>query len=138
MINIFTDGACSGNGTPTSKAGIGVVIEWNNTLPDIVSKFYGIGKSNNEAEYGALLEALQQIKDKNIKSCVIKSDSNLMVNQVNGKFRCKDAKLILLKDKAESRMRWLKDRGFQISLEYIPREFNLADNPAKKGCFLSE
>jgi ribonuclease HI len=73
------------------------------------------------------------IKDEVIKDAVIKSDSNLMVNQVNGKWKCKDSSLQVLCFKAQKRIDWLKSHGYKVELEYIPREFNLADEPAKLG-----
>jgi ribonuclease HI len=131
-IRIFTDGACTGNGTPNQIAGIGVVVEWQGIKPLILSKYLG-NKSNNEAEYAALIEALQIIKDENIKDVIIHSDSNLMVNQVNGNWKCRNASLQSLKDKAQNRINWLKNNGFKVELVYIPRELNLADTPAKEG-----
>jgi ribonuclease HI len=129
MIRIFTDGAAQPN--PGSK-GIGVVVEWQGTAPTIVSKHTGIG-TNNEAEYEALIEALQVIRDEQIMKVQINSDSNLMVNQVNGNWKCKDHKLSQLCFKAQKRIEWLKERNYEIELIYTRREFNLADEPAKRG-----
>jgi ribonuclease HI len=136
-IRIFTDGACTGNGTPNQKAGVGVVIEWQGKTPLILSK--GIGnRSNNEAEYEGLLESLLLIRDENIKDAIIHSDSNLMVQQVNKVWKCKDDKLKYLLSKAHKRLEWLKNEGFKVELIYIPRELNLADKPAKQGKSLEE
>jgi ribonuclease HI len=137
MINIYCDGACTGNGTPEQKAGLGIVVEWQGKKPSIYS-IGGGNKTNNEAEYNGLLETLKVIKENDIKVCTIKSDSNLMVNQVNANWQCRDAKLLPLLKKAWGRMDWLKENGFNVRLEYIPREFNLADNPAKRGKDLKE
>jgi ribonuclease HI len=136
-INIFCDGACTGNGGNNQKAGIGVVIEWQGKKPLILSK--GIGdRTNNEAEYEGLIEALQIIRDENIKDVKIHSDSNLMVQQVNGNWQCRDIKLKPLLFKAQKRIEWLKNNKHNIELVYIPRELNLADNPAKNGKGLKE
>lgn len=128
-IRVFTDGACQPN--PGHK-GLGVVVEWQGKKPYILSKYAGEG-TNNEAEYEALLEALQIIRDEHIKDSIIHSDSNLMVNQVNGNWACRDAKLKPLQFKAQKRIEWLKENGFKVELIYIPRELNLADEPAKLG-----
>jgi ribonuclease HI len=132
MIRIFTDGACQPN---PGHMGIGVLIEWGNKLPTIIS-YYGGEGTNNIAEYMALLEALKQINDNDIRVVVIKSDSNLMVSQVNGKWKCNDQALKEKCNLAQNRIKDLKSKGFSITLEYIPREFNVADTPAKKGCSL--
>lgn len=133
MIRVFTDGACQPN--PGNK-GIGVVIEWQNSAPEIISKGTGFG-SNNQAEYEALLEALMQIRDKKIMKVEINSDSNLMVNQVNGNWACKDKQLRELCTLAQRRIDWLIQNGYDVKLVYIRREFNLADNPAKNGVSLN-
>lgn len=128
-VRIFTDGACSPN---PGAMGVGIVIEMKKSTPKIISKYIGKG-TNNIAEYSALLEALQFVKDKEIKSVEINSDSNLMVQQVNGKWQCRDITLKELCNKAQNRIKWLQDKNYQITLNYIPRQLNLADTPAKNG-----
>jgi ribonuclease HI len=129
MIRVFTDGATQPN---PGHMGIGVVIEWQGTTPTIISKYIGEG-TNNIAEYSALLEALQVIRNEQIMKVQINSDSNLMVNQVNGNWKCKDTNLKKLCDKAQARISWLKENNYEVELVYIPRKFNLADEPAKRG-----
>lgn len=114
------------------KMGVGIVIEWQSTAPEIISNYIGEG-TNNVAEYTALIDALMLIRDKTIMDVIIHSDSNLMVNQVNGNWKCKDVNLKQLCFKAQKRIEWLKERGYKIELKYIPRELNLADEPAKLG-----
>lgn len=129
-VRIFTDGACSPN---PGMMGIGVVVEWKTQEPMIISKYAGEG-TNNIAEYEALLYALWIIYSHQIKDVEINSDSDLMVNQVNGNWRCKDKKLKKLCDEAQEKIDYLINRlDFKINLIYTPREFNLADTPAKNG-----
>jgi len=132
MINIYIDGACAANGSEDAKMGIGVVIEWQEGQPLILSKFGGHG-TNNIAEYSALNEALILIHKHEIKSAKILSDSNLVVSQVTGKWKCKDSKLIPLCDLACRRIADLSNKGYEIKVEYIPRIMNIADTPAKNG-----
>lgn len=132
-MRIFTDGACQPN---PGQMGIGVVVEWQGTNPEIISKGIGHG-TNNIAEYTALLEALQFIKDNSIRVAEINSDSNLMVNQVNGSWRCKDSTLLKLCEKAQKRIKYLNNNNHKVELVYIRREFNLADKPAKDGVSLN-
>jgi len=129
-IRIFTDGACSPN---PGNMGIGVVVEWQGkTPPTIISEYAGKG-TNNIAEYTALNEALLYIYQQTIKNCVIHSDSKLMVNQVNGNWKCKDSTLLPLCIKAQERIKWLRKNLFNVELVYIKRDLNLADEPAKQG-----
>ncbi len=86
-------------------------------------------RTNNEAEYYALLKALELIAEKatgkvpgNIGEAVVRSDSKLVVNQVNGEWRVEDEKLIELSEKARD---LIEDLG-SIRLEWVPREENLA------------
>jgi ribonuclease HI len=136
-INLFTDGACTGNGTKEQKAGLGIVIEWQGKKPSVYS-IGGGNITNNEAEYSALLKSLVIIKEEQLMDTTIHSDSNLMVQQINGNWKCKDEKLKPLLKTANNRIEWLKERGYKVEVVYIPRELNLADKPAKNGKSLKE
>src|SRR3989344_808966 len=87
---VHTDGGSRGNPGP---AAIGVVIC---NEKDQVLKEYGeyIGETtNNEAEYRAVISALQKIKSQwgkeNAKKSVVKvyADSELLVKQLNGQYK---------------------------------------------------
>ncbi len=99
---IHTDGGSRGN---PGQAGIGVVIESIvNGQRSIVTKFgkrIGI-KTNNEAEYMAVIEALGEVLRKKITKVDgidFVLDSLLVVNQLNGSYKVKQAHLqeLLLK-----------------------------------------
>jgi len=90
-------------------------------------------RTNNEAEYHALLKALAFIADKwaektigripgSIGEILIRSDSKLVVNQVSGEWQVEDPKLIELSTKARDSIRKLGS----IRLVWVPREENLA------------
>ena len=75
MLEVFTDGACSNNGKPNAKAGIGVYFskdDKRNTSKRVIGK-----QSNNTAELSAVLEVFI-ILENEIKSgeeIIIYSDS---------------------------------------------------------------
>ena len=50
--------------------------------------------SNNEAEYGALLSRLRVVSDLGGKEVEIYSDSQLVINQVQGSFEAKDPQMM--------------------------------------------
>ena len=90
-------------------------------------------RTNNEAEYYALLKALalaaEQWADKatgkvpgGVGGILIRSDSQLVVNQVNGEWRVEDSKLIELSEEARDSIRTLES----VRLEWVPREENYA------------
>src|SRR2546428_4921921 len=65
-------------------------------------------RTNNEAEYYALLKALELIAEKttgkgrgNIGEALVRSDSKLVVNQVNGEWRGEEEKHIVLRNNAK-------------------------------------
>ena len=89
-IIIYTDGGSRGNPGP---AGIGVVIL--NEKNQVIKKYSEyLGKAtNNEAEYQAVVFALKKVKalfgKKKIRTfnIEVKSDSELLINQLNGKYK---------------------------------------------------
>lgn len=89
-IIIYTDGGSRGN---PGKSAIGVVIK-----DRTYSKYLGI-KTNNEAEYEAIIFALKKIKQilGNKKSkemeLEIRFDSKLVANQLNGNYKIKEQRL---------------------------------------------
>lgn len=126
-IYVYTDGGSRNN---PGQAAIGfVVIDESNDLVYQSSKAIGIA-TNNVAEYRGLIEAVQWLKDnKNkldlVSKVVFRSDSELVVKQLTGKYRIKDNKLKPLAAEAVS---LLKQLGTIYSFELIPREKNkLAD-----------
>ena len=58
------------------------------------------GKTNNEAEYQILIACLEAVKRSNLEGVEIASDSRLVVEQVNGKWKIKAENLIELRNVA--------------------------------------
>lgn len=81
---VFTDGACSHNGTKHAKAGYAVVWPYNRDL-DSSKRLIGMDQTNNRAEYSALIEA-QQIADtidpSGQKPLYVYTDSQLLINSI--------------------------------------------------------
>jgi len=116
-IIIYTDGGSRNN---PGDAAIGVVI--NNKK---YSKYLGI-KTNNEAEYEAVIFALKKAKQligkKNAKSTEIeiRMDSELVCNQLNGKYKIKEKNLHPLFIEIWN----LKTDFKKVDFKHIPREQN--------------
>jgi len=96
-IVVYTDGGARGNPGP---AGIGVVI--CNEKGEVIKKygeFLGDDMTNNEAEYGAVIFALKKLKlllgKEKVKQAEveIRADSELMVNQMTGKYKLTDRRI---------------------------------------------
>lgn len=125
MITIFTDGACFGNPGPM---GIGVVIYKDNQKIHEQSQFIGNG-TNNIAEYRAVISALEYIGSICLVSekILIKSDSQLLVRQLNGEYKVRDKTLFQLYQK-------IKSFKLNISFVHIDRELNTeADKLSKQA-----
>lgn len=76
-INIYTDGACSGNQNETNIGGWGAVLEYGEHKKEL---FGGeINTTNNRMEMMALLSALQALTKENLSICVF-SDSSYLMN----------------------------------------------------------
>ncbi|MCK4520312.1 ribonuclease HI family protein [Candidatus Parcubacteria bacterium] len=123
-IIIYTDGGSRGNPGPSA---IGVVIsdEKGNTLKEYF-QYLGDGITNNEAEYQAVIFALKKIKllfgkEKAYNSEIeINSDSELLVNQLNGKYKILEPNLQPLFLKVWN----LKIDFKKLTFKSIPREQN--------------
>ena len=109
-INAHCDGGARGNPGP---AGYGALIQDDagNVLAEL-SEFLGM-RTNNYAEYSGLLGCLQWALDHGHKNLRVVSDSELMVKQIQGKYKVNSPDLRPLWE--EARRRIAKLDGFQIS-----------------------
>ncbi|MCD1293523.1 hypothetical protein CUJ83_00745 [Methanocella sp. CWC-04] len=83
--------------------------------------------SNNDAEYNAVILALDHLPA-NSKALIL-SDSELVVKQLNGQYRCKEDRLKEKKFKIQS---IINKKNLDIIFRWIPREQNRADNALRK------
>jgi ribonuclease HI len=118
-VVIHTDGAARGNPGP---AAIGVIVtdETGNLLARI-SRHIGM-TTNNQAEYQAIIAALDKAITMGARHVVLKSDSELVVKQINGRYKIKSTALRPLYQKVVQLIGSLE--SFAIS--YIRREQNAA------------
>ena len=116
-VTIFTDGASQGNPGP---AAIGVVIK--DERGQIVSRISrGIGRTtNNQAEYRAIIAALEEAIRLGARQVKLNSDSELVVRQIGGKYRVKNAALKPL----YQRVKQLQSHLESFAINHIPREQN--------------
>jgi ribonuclease HI len=114
---INADGAARGNPGP---AAIGAIIkdETGNTAGRI-SRPIGI-TTNNQAEYRAIIAALEKAISLGARQVMVKSDSELVVNQINGRYKIKNTALWPLYLKVVELIGKLES----FSITGIPREKN--------------
>ncbi len=133
ILSIYTDGASRGN---PGKASYGFVI-FNEDKKKIYEegKYLGI-KTNNFAEYTAVLKALEYVKQNFSLVTEIKflMDSKLVAEQLSGRYKIKSQNLIPVISKIKILIQSLK----KISYKHIPRlENSLADAEANKALDLT-
>lgn len=118
---IHIDGAARGNPGP---AGIGVMLETRDGLLRR-TLFRYLGKAtNNVAEYEALLLALQEAVKLQPDIVKIRSDSELLVRQIQGRYRVKSPRLAVLYAQALTLIHQLSAAKCRVSVEHIGRELN--------------
>jgi ribonuclease HI len=126
-VILYVDGSCSGN---PGEGGAGVVIkdEQGKTIAHF-KEYLGM-VTNNRAEYQALILGLREAHRLGIREVEVNLDSELVVNQVNGMYRIRDAQLKTL----EEEVRRLLGRYSRWVVQYIPRENNReADRLAREA-----
>ncbi len=123
-VVINTDGTAEPNPGP---AAIGAIIK-DKQGKVIATISQSIGRAtNNQAEYRAIIAALEKATKAGIRQVDIRSDSELVVRQLNRQYRVKSASLKPLYQQAKQLLDQLE--GFTIT--HIPREQNTeADNLA--------
>ena len=124
---IYTDGASQGN---PGQSAIGAVIQdgRGRTLSRI-SRRIGYA-TNNQAEYRAIIAALEEAVSLGAEQVEIRSDSELVVKQLQGRYRVKKATLRPLYQKVVQLSGSLK----AFTVTHIPRTQNRqADRLANKA-----
>lgn len=117
---LFTDGGARGNPGPAGMGGVLKDPATNQVLEDFGG--YLGERTNNQAEYEALLEGLKRAKAKGATHVDCFLDSQLVVEQLKRNYRVKDPELAKLFVKV-----WNLTQEFsKITFTHIPREQNAA------------
>lgn len=109
---LYIDGASRGNPGPAS---VGCVIKCEDTIMQEHGYYIGT-KTNNQAEYAALIIGLYFVSDimHEHDELVIVSDSELLVKQLNGHYRVKDATLQRLFSRAQHMLKDINHRIMHV------------------------
>ncbi|MEG1799357.1 MAG: ribonuclease HI family protein [Synergistaceae bacterium] len=122
----FFDGASRGN--PGTAGAGALLVDDGGAVVWETARFLGT-KTNNEAEYTALLLLLRAAKEREITKLQIYGDSKLVVSQVSKQWKINLPHLRILAEEA-----WSLMEGMEVTLEWIPREKNkLADALSNQG-----
>jgi ribonuclease HI len=116
-VIINTDGASRGNPGP---AAIGVAIrDSRGRLLESISRRIGV-TTNNQAEYRAIIAGLEKAIGLGARRVLLRSDSELLVKQLKGQYKIKNAALRLLYQQVVK----LAGPLGSFDIEYVPRERN--------------
>jgi ribonuclease HI len=86
----------------------------------------GEGASNNMAEYAAVIHALKTLFSTKLSftSVEIRSDSELVVNQLRGEYGVYAERILPLYQEALRLLHQLEERGVKVEIRWVPREEN--------------
>lgn len=128
ILRAFTDGAARGN---PGEAGIGLLVKDPADAVVLSACGYIGTATNNVAEYTALVHLLERCRALPCSRLLVHSDSELMVRQVNGRYRVRDAGLRTYHSRV---MELLRESPFPVEVRHISREQNHeADLLANRG-----
>ncbi len=120
------------DGSSGPRSGAGVVMQVEDSEPTVFCKALG-SKTNNEAEYQAILFAIQIAKEAGVTHPAFRGDSRLVVMQVLGEWRVKEPHLKALHRTVMARLTQF-DQGWEMG--WVPRTNHLqslADKQARRG-----
>ena len=121
MLYIYTDGACKGN---PGKAGYGCAAYADVSGEPVWTLSEYIGHStNNIAEYSAIKFAL--LKSASADDITIYSDSNLAVQQLNGKWKVKNKSIKVYYDEIK---KIIKDNELNCTFIHVRAHCGIPGN----------
>lgn len=116
-VVVSCDGGARGNPGP---AGIGVTIAGpRRKVLGELSEAIGHA-TNNVAEYTAVKRALERARELGATEVLVRSDSQLLVEQLSGTYRVKNPTL----QRLHAEVRELSREFARVSYEHVPRERN--------------
>lgn len=119
---IWLDGGSRGNGNQES-VGYGSYyfqnMDKNKTALRRLE--FSAGMTNNEAEWTTLTAVLKMLMDAHDAEVELFMDSKLVVNQFNGNWKCKDARMMNYRDNAHTLRSKLEKRKVKVRLSWLPR-----------------
>lgn len=123
---LYFDGGSRGN--PGEAAGAAVIV-----MPDgqqyTVSQYIKVA-TNNEAEYTGLVIGLQKAIDLGIEELIVKGDSQLVINQVTGKWKVNSPHLKQFYNETQRLRKKIKT----ISIDWVRRHENHLADKAVNQC----
>lgn len=114
---LYTDGASRGN---PGRAGAGIILFNEEGSKQLESKMYLGYCTNNEAEYRALILGLEEALKLKCRRINIHLDSELVVRQMEGVYKIKNANLGRFAAEAKKLLSFFD----AYTIQHVPREKN--------------
>lgn len=118
---LFADGGARGNPGPAASGA--VLVAPGGEVIGEVGQYLGTA-TNNVAEWTALCIGLEAARERGIRRLAVRMDSELVVKQIRGEYRVKNADLQVLHRRATGLLRHFE----YVDIKHVPRKQNaLAD-----------
>jgi ribonuclease HI/pterin-4a-carbinolamine dehydratase len=114
---LFTDGGSRGNPGPSAVAF--VICKMDNSVVEKSGEYIG-ETTNNQAEYQALKMGLKRAQELGIQDLIVNLDSELVVKQINGLYKMKNADLRPHYEEVKQ----LERQFEKITFSHVPRKLN--------------
>ena len=125
-VTIYSDGGSRGNPGPSASAYI--ILDQNGNAINQGGLFLGRSDSGM-AEYRAVELALEKAIEMKVESIEFRSDSLMVVNQINGVFSVKNPEFRKIHDRIINKLKFFR----RIRFKHVHREYNrLADGLVNK------
>lgn len=121
-LTLHFDGACEPvNPGGTAAYGFTISNDRGNLYEGYGVEAEGNGATNNVAEWAALKHGLTVLVESNFRGALhIKGDSQLVINQLTGKYKCNKSHLMVLRDHCWKQVELME----KWDATWIPREQN--------------
>jgi ribonuclease HI len=116
-FKLMFDGCSRGN---PGLSGAGAVLYHFDKEIWCGSLFVGDTYTNNQAEYAGLILGLKKAKELNLRHLGVEGDSLLIINQMNGLYKCRSTNLVELNEQANN----LASHFEKINFNHILRDKN--------------
>jgi ribonuclease HI len=123
---MYTDGGSRGN--PGDSACAYVISNIDDSVVEKSGYYIGVA-TNNQAEYFGFKKGLERARDLGIDKVSLFSDSQLVVNQMNGLYKVKNQELAPLHQDVKE----IANSFEKVTFTYVPRELNkIADGEVNR------
>lgn len=116
-LKIYSDGASRGNAGPSAIAFM--VLTEDGKILKKNSQYLGV-RTNNQAEYEALISGLESASKLTSQEVICHMDSELVVKHLNGEYKVRNPNLKVLWLKVQK----LKERFQKVSFKHVRRTDN--------------